>query len=147
MAILEEWKKDVDTLKKWIEEGNEKLNRSSSFLSSAVSFVLFLFFVIRRNGRFWFVKFSSCVRFRDYVVSTFFRTFTRYRRRGIVVIYLGSWIGEEGSIPTHGGSLGKWTNLRPGQPMPCEGNLVVSPRCWRDTNLEWCLQLRKWATY
>ena len=29
----------------------------------------------------------------------------------------------------------EWMNLRPGQPMPCEGNWVVSPRCWRDTDL------------
>ena len=29
------------------------------------------------------------------------------------------------SIPTHGNSLGKWMNLCPGQPMPCEGNWSV----------------------
>ena len=50
------------------------------------------------------------------------------RRHGTVVINLDSCTGDQGSIPTCGGSLGKWANLRPGQPMPCEGNWVVSPR-------------------
>ena len=30
------------------------------------------------------------------------------------------------------GIVVKWMNLLPGQPMPCEGNWVVSLRCWRD---------------
>ena len=30
---------------------------------------------------------------------------------------------------------GKLMNLRPGQPMPCEGNWVVSLRCWQDIDL------------
>ena len=45
------------------------------------------------------------------------------------------YTGDRGSIPTHGDSLGKWMNLRLGQPMPCEGNWVVSPKCWRDIDL------------
>ena len=40
------------------------------------------------------------------------------------------YTGDHGSIPTHGNSLGKWMNLSPGQPMPYEGNWVVSPRYW-----------------
>ena len=46
------------------------------------------------------------------------------------------YTGDRGSIPAHGDSLGKWMNLRLGQPMPCEGNRVVSPRCWRDIDLQ-----------
>ena len=45
------------------------------------------------------------------------------------------YTGDRGPIPTHGDSLGKWMNLRPGQPMPCQENWVVSPRCWRDIDL------------
>ena len=33
------------------------------------------------------------------------------------------------------GVLLNWINLCPGQPMPCEGNWVVSPRCWQDIDL------------
>ena len=32
--------------------------------------------------------------------------------------------------------LGKWMNLCSGQPMPCEGNRVVSPKCWWDIDLQ-----------
>ena len=37
--------------------------------------------------------------------------------------------------PLYDYSLGKWMNLRSDQRMPCEGNWVVSPRCWRNINL------------
>ena len=57
------------------------------------------------------------------------------RRRGLVVMDFDCYIGDRSSIPTQGDSLGKWMNLHPGQPMPCEGNWVVSPRCWRDIDL------------
>ena len=57
------------------------------------------------------------------------------RLRGIVVMDFDCYTGDRGSIPTHGDSFGKWMNLLPGHPMPCEGNWVVSPRCWRDIDL------------
>ena len=57
------------------------------------------------------------------------------RCRGLVVMDFDCYTGDRSSIPTHGDSLGKWMNLRPGKPMPCEGNCVVSPRCWRDIDL------------
>ena len=50
--------------------------------------------------------------------------FYHCRRRGTVVINLDSCTEGQGLIPTHGGSLGKWKNLLPGQLMPCEGNRV-----------------------
>ena len=56
-------------------------------------------------------------------------------RRGLVVMDFDCYTGDHGSIPTHADSLGKWMNLRPGQPMPCEGYWVISPRCWRDIDL------------
>ena len=41
-----------------------------------------------------------------------------------------------GPHSNHSDWLSKWMNLRPGQPMPCEGkNWVVSPRCWQDIDL------------
>ena len=46
------------------------------------------------------------------------------------------YTGDRSSIPAYGDSLGKWMNLRLDQPMPCEGNWVVSPRCWRDIDLQ-----------
>ena len=52
-----------------------------------------------------------------------------FRRRGIVVMDFDCYTGDRGSVPAHGDSLGKLMNLRLGQPMPCEGNRVVSPRC------------------
>ena len=55
-------------------------------------------------------------------------------RLGIVVKDFDCCTGDRSSIPTRGDSLGKWMNLRLGQPMPCEGNWVVSPRCWQDIN-------------
>ena len=55
--------------------------------------------------------------------------------RGIVVIDFDCYTGDRGLIPTHGDSLGKWMNLCLGQPMPCEGDWVVSPRCWQDIDL------------
>ena len=58
---------------------------------------------------------------------------TLLRRCGIVDIVCDCYTGGHSSIPTHADSPGKWMNLRPGQPMPCEGNWVVSSRCWRDT--------------
>ena len=45
------------------------------------------------------------------------------------------YTGDRSSIPTHDDSLIQWMNLRPGQPMLCEGNWVVNPRCWWDINL------------
>lgn len=54
-AILEEWKKDVDTLTKWIEDGHEKLSGNSSFLSSTVSF-----FVIRHYKHYYFLRSNNC---------------------------------------------------------------------------------------
>ena len=53
----------------------------------------------------------------------------------IVVMDFDCYTGDRGSIPTHGDSLDKWRNLRPGQPRPCEGNWVVSQRCWRDIDI------------
>ena len=59
------------------------------------------------------------------------------RCRGIVVMDFNCYTaGDRGSIPAQGDSLGKWMNLRLGQPMPYEGNWVVSPRCWRDIDLQ-----------
>ena len=57
-------------------------------------------------------------------------------RRGIVVMDFDCYTGNCGSIPAHGDSLGKWMNLRLGQPMPCEGNWVVSPRCWQVIDIQ-----------
>ena len=51
------------------------------------------------------------------------------------VIVCDCYKGGRSSIPTYGDSLGKWMNLCPGQPISCEGNCVVSSRCWRDTNI------------
>ena len=45
------------------------------------------------------------------------------------------YTGDCSSIPTHDDSLGKWMNLCPSQPMICEGNWEVYPRCWRAINL------------
>ena len=62
--------------------------------------------------------------------------FLRVREQsGIVVMDFYCFTGDRSSIPTHDDSLGKWMNLRLGQPMPCEGNRVVSPRCWREIDL------------
>ena len=58
----------------------------------------------------------------------------KLRRCGIVVMDFDCYTGDRSSIPTHSDSLGKWMNLRLGWPMPCEGNWVVSPRCWQDIN-------------
>ena len=58
------------------------------------------------------------------------------RRRGIVVMDFDCYTGDRGSIPAHSDSLGNWMNLRLGQPMPCEGNRVVSPKCWWDIDLQ-----------
>ena len=53
-----------------------------------------------------------------------------FRRRSAVVRSLDYRVGGPCSIPArcYGNSLGKWMYLRPGWPMPCEGNWVVSPR-------------------
>ena len=56
-------------------------------------------------------------------------------RRVIVIMDFDFYTGDCGLIPTYGNSLGKWMNLHPDQPMPCEGNWVVSPRCWQDIDL------------
>ena len=64
------------------------------------------------------------------------RILSTKRRRGIVVKDFDCYTGDRGSIPAHGDSLGKWMNLRLGQPMPCEGNWVIGPRCWRDINFQ-----------
>ena len=52
---------------------------------------------------------------------------------GIVGIVRDCYIGGCSSIPTHSDSIGKWMYLRPDQPMPCEGNRVISSKCWRNT--------------
>ena len=57
-------------------------------------------------------------------------------RRGIVVMDFDCYSGDRGWILAHGDSLGKWMNLRLDQPMPCEGNWVDNPRCWRDIDLQ-----------
>ena len=43
------------------------------------------------------------------------------------------YTGDCGSIPTHCDSLGKWHERT--WAMPCEGNWVVSSRCWREIEL------------
>ena len=57
------------------------------------------------------------------------------KRLGIVVMDFDFYTGDRGSIPAQGDSLAKWMNLHLGQPMPCEGNWVVSLRCWWSINL------------
>ena len=56
-------------------------------------------------------------------------------RLGIVVMDFDCYTGDCSSIPTHDDSLSKWMNLCPSQPMLCEGNWEVNPRCWREINL------------
>ena len=46
------------------------------------------------------------------------------------------YTGDRGSIPAHGDLVGKWMNLCLDQPIPCGGNWVVSPRCWRHIDLQ-----------
>ena len=58
-----------------------------------------------------------------------------WRRYIVVIMDFDCYTGDRDLIPTHDDSLGKWMNLLPGQPIPCEGNWVVSPRCWRDIDL------------
>ena len=49
------------------------------------------------------------------------------RRSSVVVTVPDCRLGDPGSIPTQCyDSLGKWMYLRPGQPIPCEGNWVPS---------------------
>ena len=63
-------------------------------------------------------------------------------RRGIVVIDCDCYPGDCGLIPTHGDSRRfKRMNLLPGQPMPCEGNWVVSPR-----GADWNLNVKTVST-
>ena len=45
-------------------------------------------------------------------------------------MHFDCYTGDHDLILGYGDSLGKWMNLRLGQPMPCEGNWVISPRCW-----------------
>ena len=80
---------------------------------------------------FWYLLIYFSVMAVIYNIHTEVYKYTR--SCGTVVLVCDFYTGSCSSIPTHGDSLGKWMNLRPGQPMPCEGNWVIISRCWQDT--------------
>ena len=75
------------------------------------------------------VRQPFCAKINTYNLKTIGWCTKNKRRSSVVVIGLDCHPGGRGSILTRCcDSLGKWMYLRPGQPMPCEGNWV--PLLW-----------------